>query len=31
VELRWSRYMLLGLIVAPVTVVLATLALALAH
>ncbi|MGN6760824.1 MAG: SLC13 family permease [Leifsonia sp.] len=28
VEIRWSRYMLLGLIVAPVTVVLATLALA---
>lgn len=28
VELRWSRYVLLGLIVAPVTVVLATLALA---
>ncbi|ANF30345.1 arsenic transporter [Leifsonia xyli] len=27
VEIRWSRYMLLGLIVAPVTVVLATLAL----
>ncbi|WP_431220878.1 SLC13 family permease [Leifsonia xyli] len=31
VEIRWSRYMLLGLIVAPVTVVLATLALAVAH
>jgi Na+/H+ antiporter NhaD/arsenite permease-like protein len=29
VELRWSRYMLLGLVVAPVTVALATLALAL--
>lgn len=29
VEIRWSRYMLLGLIVAPVTVVLATLALSL--
>ncbi|MFP3464941.1 SLC13 family permease [Leifsonia sp. SIMBA_070] len=29
VEIRWSRYMLLGLIVAPVTVVLATVALAL--
>lgn len=28
VEIRWSRYMLLGLLVAPVTVVLATLALA---
>ncbi|MFJ8893339.1 SLC13 family permease [Leifsonia sp. NPDC102414] len=28
VQIRWSRYMLLGLIVAPVTVVLATLALA---
>jgi Na+/H+ antiporter NhaD/arsenite permease-like protein len=28
VEIRWSRYVLLGLIVAPVTVVLATLALA---
>ena len=27
VQIRWSRYMLLGLIVAPVTVVLATLAL----
>jgi len=27
VEIRWSRYMLLGLIVAPITVVLATLAL----
>lgn len=27
VEIRWSRYMLLGLVVAPVTVVLATLAL----
>jgi arsenical pump membrane protein len=30
VEIRWSRYILLGLIVAPVTVVLATLALAAA-
>jgi len=29
VEIRWSRYMLLGLIVAPVTLVLATLALSL--
>jgi len=29
VEIRWSRYMLLGLIVAPATVVLATLALSL--
>jgi Na+/H+ antiporter NhaD/arsenite permease-like protein len=29
VELRWSRYMLLGLAVAPVTVALATLALSL--
>lgn len=28
VQIRWSRYLLLGLIVAPVTVVLATLALA---
>ncbi|GAA1443024.1 SLC13 family permease [Leifsonia poae] len=28
VEIRWSRYVLLGLIVAPITVVLATLALA---
>jgi arsenical pump membrane protein len=28
VEIRWSRYMLLGLLVAPTTVVLATLALA---
>jgi Na+/H+ antiporter NhaD/arsenite permease-like protein len=28
VELRWSRYLLLGLVVAPVTVALATLALA---
>ncbi|NUU07572.1 SLC13 family permease [Leifsonia sp. C5G2] len=28
VEIRWSRYVLLGLLVAPVTVVLATLALA---
>jgi len=28
VEIRWSRYMLLGLLVAPVTVILATLALA---
>jgi arsenical pump membrane protein len=28
VELRWSRYMLLGLVVAPITVALATLALA---
>lgn len=28
VEIRWRRYMLLGLLVAPVTVVLATLALA---
>jgi arsenical pump membrane protein len=28
VELRWSRYMLLGVVVAPLTVVLATLALA---
>lgn len=28
VRIRWSRYMLLGLLVAPVTVVLATLALA---
>jgi Na+/H+ antiporter NhaD/arsenite permease-like protein len=28
VHIRWSRYMLLGLLVAPVTVVLATLALA---
>jgi arsenical pump membrane protein len=28
VEIRWSRYVLLGLIVAPVTVILATLALA---
>ena len=28
VDLRWSRYMLLGLAVAPVTVALATLALA---
>jgi len=28
VQIRWSRYMLLGMIVAPVTVVLATLALA---
>lgn len=28
VEIRWSRYMLLGLLVAPLTVVLATLALA---
>lgn len=28
VQIRWSRYVLLGLIVAPVTVVLATLALA---
>ncbi|MFF1633902.1 SLC13 family permease [Leifsonia sp. NPDC058248] len=30
VQIRWSRYILLGLIVAPVTVVLATLALAAA-
>ena len=30
VELRWSRYVLLGLVVAPVTVALATLALAAA-
>jgi Na+/H+ antiporter NhaD/arsenite permease-like protein len=29
VEIRWSRYVLLGLIVAPVTVVLATVALSL--
>lgn len=29
VEIRWSRYMLMGLVVAPVTVLLATLALAL--
>jgi Na+/H+ antiporter NhaD/arsenite permease-like protein len=29
VELRWSRYLLLGLVVAPLTVVLATLGLAL--
>jgi hypothetical protein len=29
VELRWSRYLLLGLVVAPVTVVAATLGLAL--
>ncbi len=29
VEIRWSRYMLLGLVVAPITVLLATLALAL--
>jgi arsenical pump membrane protein len=29
VQIRWSRYMLLGLVVAPVTVVLATIALAL--
>ncbi len=29
VEIRWSRYMLLGLLVAPVTVVLATVALSL--
>ncbi|GAB3576649.1 ArsB/NhaD family transporter [Leifsonia lichenia] len=29
VQIRWSRYMLLGLIVAPVTVILATLALSL--
>ncbi|MEO6532878.1 MAG: SLC13 family permease [Pseudolysinimonas sp.] len=29
VELRWSRYLLLGLVVAPVTVVMATLGLAL--
>ncbi|MEP6842888.1 MAG: SLC13 family permease [Pseudolysinimonas sp.] len=31
VELRWSRYLLLGLVVAPVTVVLATLRLALTN
>jgi arsenical pump membrane protein len=30
VELRWSRYLLLGLVVAPVTVVAATIGLALA-
>ena len=29
VELRWSRYLVLGLVVAPVTVVVATLGLAL--
>ena len=31
VELRWSRYLLLGLIAAPLTVVLATVALSLAQ
>lgn len=31
VELRWSRYVLLGLVVAPITVALATLALAAAQ
>ena len=31
VEVRWSRYLLLGLIAAPLTVVLATIALALAQ
>ncbi len=31
VEISWGKYMLLGLIAAPVTVVLATLGLALAH
>ena len=31
VELRWSRYLLLGIVVAPLTVVLATLGLALAR
>lgn len=31
VEVRWSRYLLLGLIAAPLTVVLATIGLALTH
>jgi arsenical pump membrane protein len=31
VEISWSRYTLLGLVAAPVTVVLATLGLALAY
>lgn len=31
VEVRWSRYLLLGLLAAPLTVVLATLGLAFAH
>ncbi len=31
VEVRWSRYLLLGLVVAPLTVVLATIGLALAR
>jgi Na+/H+ antiporter NhaD/arsenite permease-like protein len=31
VEVRWSRYLLLGLVAAPLTVVLATIGLALAQ